>query len=103
VGQDLPLEEYHRAGLEITNGDPALYKELYSRREDVTREAVIPSVEPTVALTGCVSARADRGSKKVTAAPARSAQLRSRRAVTAFIGTKQPNLSVTGIATSKVA
>jgi ketosteroid isomerase-like protein len=36
VGQDLPLEEYHRAGLEITNGDPALYKELYSRREDVT-------------------------------------------------------------------
>jgi ketosteroid isomerase-like protein len=33
---DLPLEEYHRAGLEITNGNPDVYKELYSRREDVT-------------------------------------------------------------------
>jgi hypothetical protein len=28
---DLPLEEYHRAGLEITNGNPEVYKTLYSR------------------------------------------------------------------------
>jgi ketosteroid isomerase-like protein len=33
---DLPLEEYHRAGLEITNGNPEVYKELYSHRDDVT-------------------------------------------------------------------
>jgi ketosteroid isomerase-like protein len=33
---DLPLEEYHRAGLEITNGNPEVYKELYSRSDDVT-------------------------------------------------------------------
>jgi ketosteroid isomerase-like protein len=33
---DLPLEEYHRAGLRITNGDPEVYKQLYSRRDDVT-------------------------------------------------------------------
>jgi ketosteroid isomerase-like protein len=32
----LPLEEYHRAGHEITNGNPDLYKQLYSRRDDVT-------------------------------------------------------------------
>ena len=38
MGQEagLPLEEYHRAGLEITNGNPEVYKELYSRRDDVT-------------------------------------------------------------------
>jgi ketosteroid isomerase-like protein len=34
--RDLPLEEYHRAGLEITNGNPEVYKTLYSRRDDVT-------------------------------------------------------------------
>jgi ketosteroid isomerase-like protein len=34
--QDLPLEEYHRAGLEITNGNPDVYKRLYSHRDDVT-------------------------------------------------------------------
>jgi ketosteroid isomerase-like protein len=34
--QDLPLEEYHRAGLEITKGNPEVYKPLYSRRDDVT-------------------------------------------------------------------
>ena len=34
--QDLPLEEYHRAGHEITNGNPEIYKSLYSRRDDVT-------------------------------------------------------------------
>jgi ketosteroid isomerase-like protein len=33
---DLPLEEYHRAGREITNGNPGVYKQLYSRRDDVT-------------------------------------------------------------------
>ena len=33
---DLPLEEYHRAGREITNGKPEVYKQLYSRRDDVT-------------------------------------------------------------------
>jgi ketosteroid isomerase-like protein len=33
---DLPMEEYHRAGLEITNGNPEVYKALYSRRDDVT-------------------------------------------------------------------
>jgi ketosteroid isomerase-like protein len=33
---DLPLEEYHRAGREITNGNPEVYKALFSRRDDVT-------------------------------------------------------------------
>ncbi|MGH2839929.1 MAG: YybH family protein [Solirubrobacteraceae bacterium] len=33
---DLPLDEYHRAGHEITNGNPEVYKPLYSRRDDVT-------------------------------------------------------------------
>jgi ketosteroid isomerase-like protein len=33
---DLPLEEYHQAGHEITNGNPEAYKRLYSRRDDVT-------------------------------------------------------------------
>src|SRR4051812_22175808 len=33
---DLPLEEYHRAGLEITRGNPEVYKSLWSRRDDVT-------------------------------------------------------------------
>jgi ketosteroid isomerase-like protein len=32
----LPLEKYHRAGHEITNGNPEVYKTLYSRRDDVT-------------------------------------------------------------------
>jgi ketosteroid isomerase-like protein len=32
----LPLEEYHRAGVELTNGNPELYKTLYSRGDDVT-------------------------------------------------------------------
>ena len=34
--QGLPLEEYHRAGLEITNGNPDVYKTLYSRADDAT-------------------------------------------------------------------
>src|SRR3954470_12267362 len=33
---DLPMEEYHRAGLEITKGNPDVYKSLWSRRDDVT-------------------------------------------------------------------
>jgi ketosteroid isomerase-like protein len=33
---DLPLEEYHEAGREITNGNPDVYKRLYSRGDDVT-------------------------------------------------------------------
>lgn len=33
---DLPLDEYRRAGVEIINGNPDVYKTLYSRREDVT-------------------------------------------------------------------
>ena len=33
---DLPLDEYHRAGREITNGNPDVYKALYSRRDDAT-------------------------------------------------------------------
>jgi ketosteroid isomerase-like protein len=33
---DLPLEEYHHAVVAITNGDPEVYKRLYSRRDDVT-------------------------------------------------------------------
>ena len=33
---DLPLDEYHRAGLEITNGNPEVYKSLFSRSDDVT-------------------------------------------------------------------
>jgi ketosteroid isomerase-like protein len=33
---DLPLEEYHRAGLEIMNGNREVYKTLYTRRDDVT-------------------------------------------------------------------
>jgi ketosteroid isomerase-like protein len=33
---DLPLEEYRRAGREITNGNPEAYKSLYSRADDVT-------------------------------------------------------------------
>jgi ketosteroid isomerase-like protein len=35
-GDDLPLDEYHRAGHEITNGNPEVYKALFSRRDDVT-------------------------------------------------------------------
>ena len=33
---ELPLEQYHRAGYEITNGNPEVYKDLYSQRDDVT-------------------------------------------------------------------
>jgi hypothetical protein len=33
---ELPLTKYHQAGREITNGNPKVYKQLYSRRDDVT-------------------------------------------------------------------
>jgi hypothetical protein len=33
---DLPMEEYRRAGLEVTRGNPGVYKSLWSRRADVT-------------------------------------------------------------------
>ena len=33
---DLPMEEYRRAGLEITRGNPDVYKSLWSLRDDVT-------------------------------------------------------------------
>jgi ketosteroid isomerase-like protein len=32
----LPLDEYHRAGVQIINGNPDVYKALWSRRDDVT-------------------------------------------------------------------
>ena len=32
----MPLDEYHRAAREMTNGNPDVYKQLYSRRDDVT-------------------------------------------------------------------
>ena len=34
--QELPMEEYHRAGLEIARGNAEVYKALWSRRDDVT-------------------------------------------------------------------
>ena len=36
ANHDLPMEEYRRAGLEITRGNPEVYKSLWSRRDDVT-------------------------------------------------------------------
>jgi ketosteroid isomerase-like protein len=33
---DLPIEQYHEAGLAITNGNAEIYKQLYSHRDDVT-------------------------------------------------------------------
>ena len=36
IDDDLPLEEYRRAGLELTRGNPEVYKSLWSRRDDVT-------------------------------------------------------------------
>jgi ketosteroid isomerase-like protein len=33
---DLPMAEYRRAGLEITRGNPDVYKSLWSCRDDVT-------------------------------------------------------------------
>lgn len=32
----LPLDEYHRAGVQLINGNPDVYKVLWSRRDDAT-------------------------------------------------------------------
>jgi ketosteroid isomerase-like protein len=58
--QNLPLEEYHRAGHEITNGNPEVYKALYSRRDDVT--LANPFGAPVRGWSG-VSARLDRAAE----------------------------------------
>jgi ketosteroid isomerase-like protein len=57
---ELPLEEYHRAGVEITNGNPEVYKALYSRRDDVT---VANPFGPPVRGWREVSATLDRAAK----------------------------------------
>jgi ketosteroid isomerase-like protein len=57
---DLPLEEYHRAGLEITNGNPDVYKSLYSRHDDVT---LANPFGPPVRGWSEVSARLDGAAK----------------------------------------
>ena len=57
---DLPLEEYHRAGLEITNGNPEVYKALYSRSDDVT--LANPFGPPALGWSE-VSATLDRAAK----------------------------------------
>jgi hypothetical protein len=58
---DLPLEEYHRAGHEITNGNPEVYKRLYSRRDDVT---LANPFGPPVRGWSQVSATLDRAAEK---------------------------------------
>jgi ketosteroid isomerase-like protein len=58
---DLPLDEYHRAGLEITNGNPEIYKSLYSRRDDVT---LANPFGPPVRGWENVSATLDRAAEK---------------------------------------
>ena len=60
-GHDLPLEEYHRAGLEITNGNPDVYKSLYSHRDDVT---LANPFGPPVRGWSAVSTTLDRASEK---------------------------------------
>jgi ketosteroid isomerase-like protein len=57
---DLPLGEYHRAGRELTNGNPEVYKELYSRRDDVT---VANPFGPPVRGWSDVSATLDRAAQ----------------------------------------
>jgi ketosteroid isomerase-like protein len=57
---DLPLDEYHRAGHEITNGNPEVYKELYSHRDDVT---VANPFGPPVRGRSDVSATLDRAAQ----------------------------------------
>jgi ketosteroid isomerase-like protein len=59
-GDDLPLDEYHRAGHEITNGNPEVYKALYSHREDVT---VANPFGPPVRGWSEVSATLDRAAQ----------------------------------------
>jgi hypothetical protein len=48
---DLPLAEYHRAGVEITNGNPDVYKSLYSA--GTMRPSRIRSGLPPVAGAEC--------------------------------------------------
>ena len=57
---DLPLDEYHRAGREITNGNPEVYKALYSRRDDVI---LANPFGPPVRGWSEVSARLDRAAQ----------------------------------------
>ena len=58
---DLPLEEYHRAGREITNGNAEAYKPLYSRGDDVT---LANPFGPPVRGWSEVSATLDRAAEK---------------------------------------
>ena len=58
---DLPLDEYHRAGVEITNGNPDVYKSLYSRRDDVT---LANPFGPPACGWAAVSATLDRAAEK---------------------------------------
>ncbi len=53
---DLPLEEYHRAGLEILNGNPEAYKSLWSQGDDAT---LANPFGPPVRGWSAVSARLD--------------------------------------------
>ena len=57
----LPLEEYHRAGLEITNGNPDVYKTHYSHATDAT--LANPFGPPARGRTE-ISATLDRAAKK---------------------------------------
>ena len=59
--QQLPLDEYHRACLEITNGNPEAYKSLCSRRDDVT---LANPFGPPARGWNDVSATLDRAAEK---------------------------------------
>jgi ketosteroid isomerase-like protein len=61
VSDDLPMEEYHRAGLEITRGNPDVYKSLWSRGDDVT---LSNPFGPPVRGWDDVSARLDLAASK---------------------------------------
>ena len=55
---DLPMQEYRRAGLEITRGNPEVYKSLWSRRDDVTLAPI--------AIRATTVFRREEGNWKVT-------------------------------------
>lgn len=57
---ELPLDEYHRATREMTNGNPDVYKQLYSRRDDVT---LANPFGPPVRGWSQVSATLDRAAR----------------------------------------
>jgi ketosteroid isomerase-like protein len=57
---DLPLDEYHRAGHELTSGNPEVYKALYSHSDDVT---VANPFGPPVRGWSEVSATLDRAAR----------------------------------------